>query len=104
MSHHANPSSSAFDSALQKTSNLISNYILSPSKHSLLEDKPAEPVPTISQRIEQILSNFDKLSHLQVTPMNLDIIEKRELNLDAVRKILTREAYFIDEEKKWIKE
>ena len=34
----------------------------------------------------------------------MDIIEKREVNLEAVRKILTREAYFIDEEKKWIKE
>jgi len=24
--------------------------------------------------------------------------------LDAIRKILTREAYFLDEEKKWIKD
>ena len=36
--------------------------------------------------------------------MNLELIEKREHNLEAIRKVLIREAYFIDEEKKWIKD
>jgi hypothetical protein len=34
----------------------------------------------------------------------LDLVEKKEQNLEALRKILTREAYFLDEEKKWIRE
>ena len=32
----------------------------------------------------------------------LDIIEKKEQNIETIRKLLKREAYFIDEEKKWI--
>ena len=36
--------------------------------------------------------------------MTLDLVEKKEQNLEALRKILTREAYFLDEEKKWIRE
>jgi len=34
----------------------------------------------------------------------LDLVEKKEQNLEALRKILTREAYFLDKEKKWIRE
>ena len=34
----------------------------------------------------------------------MEIIEKKEQNLDQIKKILKREAYFIDEEKKWINE
>jgi hypothetical protein len=34
----------------------------------------------------------------------LDLVEKKEQNLEALRKILNREAYFLDEEKKWIRE
>ena len=34
----------------------------------------------------------------------LDIIEKKEQNIETIRKLLKREAYFIDEEKKWIQE
>jgi len=36
--------------------------------------------------------------------LTLDLVEKKEQNLEALRKILTREAYFLDEEKKWIRE
>ncbi len=39
-----------------------------------------------------------------MNPLSIEMIEKKEQNLEAIRKILTREAYFLDEEKKWIRE
>jgi len=60
----------------------------------------------LTQRIDKILSNFDKLAAQRVTgsldQARLDIIEKKEQNIETIRKLLKREAYFIDEEKKWI--
>ena len=60
----------------------------------------------MTQRIDKILSNFDKLAAQRVTgsldQARLDIIEKKEQNIETIRKLLKREAYFIDEEKKWI--
>ena len=33
----------------------------------------------------------------------LEIVEKKEQNIETIRKLLKREAFFIDEEKKWLK-
>ena len=64
-------------------------------------------IPSLTQRIEKILSHFDKLDgHRVQNPLDqakLDIVEKKEQNIETIRKLLKREAYFIDEEKKWIK-
>lgn len=79
-----------FDSALHKTSNLISTYLL----QSPTREQPA----TITQRIEKILANFDRLNELQIGGNG----DKRESNLEALRRMLQREAYFLDEEKKWL--
>ena len=79
----------AFDSALHKTSSLI---------HGYLPSSPAKQDPvSLSQRIEQILSHFDRLDRAAVGGDDL-----REQNLEALRKLIAREAYFLDEEKKWL--
>ena len=60
---------SVFDSAMHKTSNLISNYILSPSKLGQggglgtgVEVLSTDEIPSLTLRIDKILSNFDKLA------------------------------------------
>jgi hypothetical protein len=90
---------SVFDSALQKTSNLISNYMLqSPNKGGNTGPIAAT---TLSQRIDKILSNFDKLQDLSMAKGS-ETLDRREANLEAIRRVLQREAYFLDEERKWL--
>lgn len=50
-----------------------------------------------------MLSNFDKLSEIQVAPAYLqDGSTRQERNVETIRRLLRREAYFLDEERKWI--
>lgn len=56
---------------------------------------------SLSERIDHILQRFDKLDNFRVGTDNN--IERREQNIEVIRKLLQREAFFIDEERKQMK-
>ena len=60
----------------------------------------------MAQRIDKIILNFDQLTEL--CPVSKDqrdlMIDKRMESLESMKKIVLREAYFIEEEKRLINE
>jgi hypothetical protein len=51
----------------------------------------------LSQRIERVLANLDALGGCHVSKDKLAEIEQKEENLETIRKLLLREAYFLEE-------
>ncbi len=59
---------------------------------------------SLSGRVQKSIQVFDQLAEGFLTKSKLELVEKKEKNLEQIKRILLREAYFLDEEKKWIKD
>ncbi|CDW86500.1 UNKNOWN [Stylonychia lemnae] len=102
ISSQNNNRGSVFDIAIQnKSSNILSQgMIFGLSNHqSQLSNQPRI---IFSERIQHILNNFEKLESNRI--QRQDNVLNQEDKLQNLRKVILREAYFIDQERKYLNE
>eukprot|EP00347_Sterkiella_histriomuscorum_P019040 403343196 len=93
---------SIFDQVQQQTSkNMMSSAMLI-GLQSLQQNQEKDNLP-FSKRIELIISQFEKLQDISVSQIDQQQ-KKQESSLESLKKVIMREAYFLEQEKRYLNE